>query len=153
MSAFDEEKESMISGNITCGVSQSKDALTLHVYAGGTKAVSMNEHMMFINTRISRTMGVGVSEVDDVLTLGVGNTFMVTGVSDVKWIATADWNPGANIVLIMVNSFIYRHNAADSPAGTAPLKLNGSVDFEATADSTLSLAYNGSYWFETGRKI
>lgn len=45
------------------------------------------------------------------------------------------------------------NNAANPPTNTASILLNNSQNFQTQINSTLSLVYDGEYWFETGRKI
>ena len=56
------------------------------------------------------------------------------------------------MVLIFSGAPTVKHNTAGG-AGTAVMKLEGSVDFAAAADSVLAFTYDGSAWQEESRKV
>lgn len=84
------------------------------------------------------------------LTLGVkGNVFHVSGAVQIDAIVGVRW-VGREAILIFDSTPLVKHNTAGG-AGTFPIKLDGAVDFAATADDVLRLVFDGSYWREVSR--
>lgn len=87
------------------------------------------------------------------LTLGNdGTLFTVTGNTQINGIRVLNWQAGAEIDILFTGAPTIKHNTAAS-AGFASLKLNGSADLAAAADTLLTLRYDGTYWQEKGRKV
>lgn len=88
------------------------------------------------------------------VTLGTdGNYFDITGTTAIDYITTTDWQAGSIVVLQFDGSVTVNHNTGTVPTNTAPILLSGSVNFAATANDTLMLAYDGANWREVSRTI
>ena len=85
------------------------------------------------------------------ITLTEGNYFDVTGTTAINYVTTTTWKEGTRITLQFDSAVTINHNTATPPANTGALFLNGSVNFSATAGSTLSVVYDGTYWREISR--
>jgi hypothetical protein len=94
---------------------------------------------------------VSIASADDI-TLGSGNTFGITGNATIKAINITKWYPGSVVYLIFYGSPTIKHNTVGG-SGTVPIKLNGSIDFNASPDTILTLLFDGAYWQEVTRKI
>lgn len=96
--------------------------------------------------------GANVAAAND-LSLGLdGNTFIITGNTQINGIATAPWGTSASIILIFTGTPTVKHNTAAS-AGFARLFLSGSADFIAANNSVIGFVYDGTQWQETFRKV
>lgn len=102
--------------------------------------------------RVQTGKGAIVTAAND-LTLGSdGNLFHISGTTTINAITTASWQAGSEVMLIFDGSVTVKHNTSGS-AGTAKMLLAGAVDLSATANDTLSLAYDGTSWFEKSRAV
>jgi len=95
-------------------------------------------------------MGTDVTSASTI-TLTKGNYFNITGTTVIDYITTTTWKAGTTICLQFDSAVTINHNIGSVPANTAALFLNGSGNFSATAGSTLTLIYDGTYWCESSR--
>ena len=93
----------------------------------------------------------GVTAAND-LTLIEGNSFPVSGNTQINAITTANWQQGSVIMLFFSGTPVVKNNTAGG-AGTATLLLAGGADFNATANDVLTLLYNGVNWIEVSRSV
>lgn len=101
--------------------------------------------------RFKEAKGANVAAAND-LTLGTdGNTFTITGNTQINAITTANWNAGSRVFLIFSGTPTVKHNTAGG-GGTAVLLLQGSADLSAAANTVLGLLYDGTSWHEVSRK-
>jgi hypothetical protein len=101
--------------------------------------------------RTIQAKGADVASANN-LTLGSdGNSFTITGTTQVNAITTANWAAGSRVTLIFSGALTLKHNTAGG-AGTAPFKLQGSVDLTTAADTVLVVNYDGTVWQEETRK-
>jgi hypothetical protein len=98
------------------------------------------------------TVGGGTVAAANDFTPNAGNLTIVSGATQINGIATAKRTTGDIIVLTFQSNPSVKHNTAAS-AGFASLYLSGSADFSASADDTLTLIYDGTYWREIARTI
>lgn len=94
------------------------------------------------------------------LQLGRANANRISGSSNVDGIVVDEysapntrWLAGSSVTLIFLSAMTVRHNIAPPNATIASIRLAGSVDFAAVADSVLGLVYDGTVWQETFRKV
>lgn len=124
--------------------SSGSGTLRLLISSGGIMSVS--------NGRFNRAKGANVTAAND-LTLGTdGNTFTITGNTQINAITTANWQAGSKVNLIFTGTPTVKHNTAGG-AGTAVLLLAGSGDLVAANNTTLGLLYDGTQWQELHRKV
>ena len=102
--------------------------------------------------RVLQTKGTDVASAND-MTLGAGNLFAVTGTTEIRGIATAGWTAGSEATLIFASTPTVKHNYTTPGAGFAKIKLSGSADLVAAADTVLTLVYDGTCWQEKARKV
>lgn len=94
--------------------------------------------------------GADVASAGDI-TLGTdGNFFDITGVTTINTISSTAWAPGSVIFLQFDGSVTLANNTAGAGAR---LLLSGSANFAATADDTLTLIYDGTFWRELARTV
>jgi hypothetical protein len=111
-----------------------------------------NKTLALTGGRWEEAKGADVASANN-LTLGSdGNTFNITGTTQINAITIANWQAGSHIYLIFASTPTVKHNTAGG-AGTAVLLLSGAVDYVAAANDVLSLVYDGTSWHEKGRKI
>lgn len=77
------------------------------------------------------------------LPLPTGRVFHVTGTTNITSITSTNFASGVCITLIFDNALTFTDGSN--------LKLAG--DFVTTADDTISLCYDGTNWYETGRSV
>src|SRR5574343_276698 len=88
--------------------------------------------------RLLEKQGADVASAND-LTLGSdGNTFEITGATQINAITTTGWQNGALVTLGFSGTPTVKYNTAGG-AGTAKIYLAGAADFSATANDTLTL--------------
>ena len=88
--------------------------------------------------RMLDNQGTDIASAND-LTLGAdGNSFEITGTTQVNAITTANWKNGSKITLLFTSTPTVKHNTAGG-GGTAVILLAGAGDFAATAGDTLTL--------------
>lgn len=111
------------------------------------------ENELIAEGRLKTAKGSDVASADEI-TLGVnGNYFDVTGSTTINHINKTGWPAGTAVILQFDASVTVTHNAG-TPAGTeADILLAGAVDFSATVDDTLQLAYDGVTWREVCRTV
>lgn len=101
--------------------------------------------------RVLKAKGANVAAAND-LALGIdGNTFSITGATQINAITTLNWTAGSQITLIFASNPTVKNNTAGG-AGTARIFLAGSVDLVAAANTVLGLVYDGTQWQECFRK-
>ena len=101
--------------------------------------------------RIQEAMGVAVSSANNLSLGSAGNLFHVTGSTQLNLLDSTGWQAGSQVMLIFDAGLTVKNNQTASGA-YAPLRLNSNADFVAAANATLSLRYDGTSWWETGRK-
>lgn len=106
-----------------------------------------------LDGRLQGDKGGDVASADEI-TLGTdGNYFDITGTTTINHITKTGWQAGAVVILQFDASVTVTDNAG-SPAGTeADILLEGAGDFEATADDTLQLVYDGTTFREVSRTV
>ncbi len=95
------------------------------------------------------------------ITLSTGNSFTITGNTDIKYISTKHWDIGSTIILEFANKASLIHDQGTligepnrtTPEGYAGLFLKNQFNSMFTPDSTVTLWYNGTHWKETSRTI
>jgi hypothetical protein len=86
------------------------------------------------------------------LTISGGNYFKIAGNTTINGI-TSTWQTGSVIYLKFDSNPLLKHNTACG-AGFARLYLSGSADWNTpTAEDTLTLVFDGTYWRELARTI
>lgn len=108
-----------------------------------TEALEVTGNAKF-NGRILAKKGVDVASTGD-LTLGNGNFFTITGNTQINAITTTGWTASSGVVLQFTGTPLVKYNTAGG-AGTAPILLPLGQDFQAVANSLLTLIYNGINW-------
>lgn len=100
-----------------------------NLYLAGTATFS---------SRILEAQGADVASTNN-LVLGLdGNTFEITGTTQINLIANTDWQNGSRITLLFTSTPTVKHNQTTSGSNIT-IQLAGAADFVATAGDTLTL--------------
>lgn len=111
-----------------------------------------NKTLALTGGRWEESKGANIAAAND-LTLGDdGNTFAITGNTQINAITNTNWQAGSKVILLFTGTPTIKHNTAGG-AGTSKIILSGSADYTAAADDVLVLFYDGTNWHETTRKI
>lgn len=89
------------------------------------------------NLRMQGKQGSDIASANDLI-LGDGNTFEITGTTQINAINTTNWQNGAEVNLLFTSNPTVKHNTAGG-AGTAPIILSAGVDFAASSGKILTL--------------
>jgi len=120
--------------------------------AGNRTITGNNKYLAITGGRWEEAKGANVAAAND-LTLGNdGNTFVITGNTQINAITSTNWQAGSRIILLFTGTPTIKHNTSGG-AGTAKILLSGSADYTAAADDVLVLFYDGTSWHETTRKV
>ncbi len=132
--AFAIEGPPVASTNVTF----TNPALSLHVESGNSR----------FDGRILGAKGSNVASASTITLGSDGNFFDITGTTTINNITTTEWTAGSMVVLRLGGIITVKHNAG----GAGAIFLNGSIDFVAASGNTLTLVYDGTDWYEVGRK-
>lgn len=127
---------------------------TSALVARGTLGLDTTDDVAFadviVGDRLKESKGSDVASAND-MTLGSdGNSFTITGTTQINTIAGADWSSGNVIIL----EFAAAVTVADATAGTGlEILLAGGVNFVATAGDMIMLWNNGTNWKEISRTV
>lgn len=100
--------------------------------------------------------GSTVTTTGDLPLTSDGNVFIVASSTQVNAISTSasgiTIRPGSEYTFVFTSTPTIKHNTAGG-AGTARIFLSGSVDLVASANTVLTVVYDGTQWQEKSRKI
>ena len=116
----------------------------------GTQVVNFTNSGMLMNNRLQLAKGADIVSANNIQ-LGAGNFFNIGTTGQVNTIDNTNWQDGSIITFRVTSGTV---TFANNTAGTySRLRLNGSVNFVATTDMTLSLILlvGNDFWIETGR--
>lgn len=117
---------------------------------GAVKGQITNQRLLLAN-RLNQAKGADVASAST-LTLGIdGDSFTITGTTNVDYITTTNWSAGARVLLQFSGILTVNNNSGSVPGSTASILLTAA--FITTANDTLSLWFNGTNWVETGRTV
>lgn len=134
-------------GYITSNIYNSNGTLT-----GNRTVTGSGNYLAFTGLRLQEAQGSSVASANS-LTLGNdGNTFTITGNTQLRAITTTNWQAGSTVNLVFTGTPLVKHNTAGG-AGTATILLAGGSDYSADAGDVLTLLYDGTNWHETTRKV
>ena len=80
-----------------------------------------------------------------------GNYFVVTGNTEIRYLSTEGWTAGSIIYLQFSGTPLVMDEYGIPPAGYAAIQLSSNSNFQTSAQDTLTLAYDGTYWRELAR--
>lgn len=80
-----------------------------------------------------------------------GNYFIVQGNTEIHHLSTVGWTAGSVIYLQFASNPLVKDEVAAPPVGFAQIELSGDADFQASAEDTLTLAFDGTKWRELAR--
>lgn len=91
------------------------------------------------------------------LTLGTdGNTFTITGTTNIDFITTTGWSIGVRILLYFPGALSVNHNTGSPPANTAPIFTTNGVALTTSATFVATIAelqFTGTDWRMLWRKL
>ncbi len=104
--------------------------------------------------RIQGAQGIDVASANDLVLGGDGNTFEITGNTQINHIANTGWQNGSEVTLLFTSTPTVDHANASAGANITIL-LDGAVDFVAAAGDRLKLLLceigGTQAWREVGR--
>ncbi len=93
---------------------------------------------LITNSRILENQGADVASANNLVLGSDGNTFEITGTTQINLISNIAWQNGATVTLLFTSTPTVKHNQATSTTNIT-IQLAGAVDFAATAGDTLTL--------------
>ena len=139
--------------DITSGVAD----YGIYIAGGDTYALWVDSDTSRFDGRVLNTQGADVASGTS-LTLGSdGNSFEITGTTQIDQILSTGWQEGAVVTLIFNESVTVRHGVATSGSNITIL-LSGAGNLSATANDTLTLILSsttagGQAWREVARTV
>lgn len=128
-------------------------ATTLAALAATTLALSGNATL---SARLLEKQGADVASATNLVLGSDGNTFEITGATQIDLISNLTWQNGAQITLLFTSTPTVKHNVATSTTNIT-IQLAGAADFVATAGDVLSLKLceigGTQVWREMGRSV
>jgi hypothetical protein len=105
--------------------------------------------------RLGEWQGTDVASANNVL-LGEGNTFEITGTTQINLISNTSWQNGSVIRLVFTSTPTVK-NGQTTSGSNITIKLAGAADFSATADDVLVLMLSEvggtQAWREVSRSV
>lgn len=106
--------------------------------------------------RVVENQGADVSSANNLVLGSDGNSWEITGTTQINLISNLGWQNGSIITLLFTSTPTVKHNQTTSSTNIS-IKLAGAVDFAATAGDTLTLLLSeigGTQgWREIGRAV
>lgn len=107
---------------------------------------SLTRHIF--SARLQYGQGTTVASATTV-TLGAdGNVFPISGTTTINGIATASWTAGAVVRLKFAGILVVTHNSGAPGGGAVAIKTSTSANVTTTANSVMSLMYDGTFWVQ-----
>lgn len=120
--------------------------------AGGATFTNPTLAGALMTGRLQRRMGAGVTAANN-LTLGTdGDSFQISGTTQINLISETGWQNGSDLTLYFFSSVTVKNGQVAS-GSFDPIMLSNSTDFSAITGSTLTLKLFGGFWIEIGRKV
>jgi hypothetical protein len=111
---------------------------------------------MAMATRLSELQGADVVAANNLVLGTDGNTFEITGATQINLLSNLSWQNGAKITLLFASTPTVKHAQATSTTNITIL-LAGAVDFVASAGDTLTLVLSEiggtQAWREISRAV
>jgi hypothetical protein len=126
------------------------DATNLTLSGTGTGIVHVNDNLdvtgnLAVSKRTLGRAGADVASANDI-TLGDGNFFVVTGVTQIQRIAKAGWTAGSRVLLQFAGIAQVAHaTAGDATWGS--IHVTGGSAYDSATDSMAEAVYDGGTWF------
>jgi hypothetical protein len=131
-----------LAGGLANQAGDSGGSVVLQTATPGAGTTLSNKVVLTPSGILSLFMGADVASAGTITP--TGNLFHVTGNTTITGISTAGINAGTEITIIFTGSVTINN-------GTS-MKLAGGT-FSATANSTLTLVFDGTTWFEKCRSV
>jgi len=89
-------------------------------------------------TRVLQAQGADVASANN-LSLGVdGNTFEITGTTQINLISNTNWQNGSEVTLLLASGITIKHGQATSGSNIT-ISLSGAADLVTTSETSLTL--------------
>ncbi len=116
--------------------------------------IQTNEGSIVAGGRIQGNQGADVASAD-AITLGNGNTFVITGTTTINHMINTDWQSGSKVTLLfpVTAGITITSSATGAVSPEADFFLNADADFVITAGASLTLVYvsSSNLWTEICR--
>jgi len=132
------------------GISSRTADTNLTLVGKGTGIVQINDDLdvtgnLAVSKRTLGRAGADVASANDI-TLGDGNFFVVTGVTQIQRIAKAGWTAGSRVLLQFAGIAQVAHaTAGDATWGS--IHVTGGSAYDSATDSMAEAVYDGGTWF------
>jgi hypothetical protein len=120
---------------------------------GGTIALTVDafQRVTWAN-KVTRAAGTSLAAANNLVPAGDGNIVVVTGNTQINLISVNNYTTNDIITFEFTGTPTVKYNQGTSGSNRNIL-LAGHADFVATANSTLTLMYDGTNWVEISRSI
>lgn len=110
-----------------------------------------------IINRLSMAQGADVASASTIALGSDGNSFEITGITQINLILNTNWQNGSKVTLVFNESVTVAH-AQTTSGSNITILLAGAVNFAATANDTLTLVLSettagGQAWREEARSV
>jgi hypothetical protein len=123
------------------------------VTSGGTLALTIDQSQRATwVSKVTRASGTSLAAANNLAPAGDGNIVVVTGNTQINLISNNNYVTNDIITFKFTGTPTVKYNQGTSGANINIL-LAGHADFVATANSTLTLMYDGTNWVEISRSI
>ena len=132
-------------------------SITSHFwYLGGSLKLLLGSSGLIIYNRLQELQGADVASANNLVLGSDGNTFEITGATQVNLISNLTWQNGSKINLLFTSTPTVKHNQATSGTNIT-IQLAGAADFVASAGDTLTLVLSEiggtQAWREISRAV
>jgi len=104
----------------------------------GSNGFTFNDPIVMGSARLSKKQGADVTSAKN-LTLGSdGNTFEITGTTQVNLIASTGWQNGSEVTLLLASGITVKHGQTTSGSNIT-ISLSGAADLVTAAETALTL--------------
>lgn len=139
-----------ISTTLGLGIYQTSTGIQNNL-AGKTNIGSTGDPIvkLKVSGRFAASKGATITAAHNISLGTDGNSFGITGSTQINTIDATNWIAGSIIYLIFTSSVTLAHNTSGTGAR---IFLSGSINYAAVNNSVLGLIYDGSNWQEISRK-
>lgn len=126
-----------------------------NLYRSAASTLKTDDSLVVMG-RLQANQGADVASANNLVLGSDGNTFEITGTTQINLISNLTWQNGCHITLLFTSTPTVKHNQATSTTNIT-IQLAGAADFVASAGDTLSLVLceigGTQAWRETARAV
>jgi hypothetical protein len=126
-----------------------------NLYRSAASTLKTDDSLIVVG-RVQQSQGADVASANNLVLGSDGNTFEITGTTQVNLISNLTWQNGSKVTLLFTSTPTVKHAQATATTNITIL-LAGAVDFVATAGDTLTLVLSEiggtQAWREISRAV